>query len=89
MKPVFKCDYCKFMGTEEEVREHESICVYNYDKRSCHTCEHKKIESKNGKTVYKCKVGVDIPEGRMYEFCKSYERRPSSDYFTNFFKDLF
>lgn len=89
MKPVFKCDYCKFMGTEEEVKEHEVVCVCNYDRSSCYTCEHKKITSKDGKCVYKCMVGKDIPEGKIFEFCKSYERRQPSDYFTDFFKDLF
>ena len=37
MKPVFKCDYCQFMGTEEEVSEHEPKCFDNYDRRSCYT----------------------------------------------------
>lgn len=88
MKPVFKCDYCKFMGTEEEVKEHEPICVYNYDKHSCHTCEYKEIGFKNGKTVYKCKADVDIPEGKLYEFCKSYNRKEKSEFFTDFFNGL-
>ena len=24
MKPLYKCDYCSFTGTEEEVKEHEN-----------------------------------------------------------------
>ena len=31
MQPVFKCEYCRFMGTEEEVKKHEAECVDNYD----------------------------------------------------------
>ena len=41
MKPVFKCDYCDKMGTEEEIREHEEKCTENYDKKSCYTCKHR------------------------------------------------
>ena len=31
MKPVFKCDYCSKMGTEEEIREHEFNCHMRND----------------------------------------------------------
>lgn len=72
MKPVFKCDYCNFMGTEEEVKEHEVICIDNYDRKSCYTCVHKQL---NGITGYKCDAGIEIPEGKFYEFCKSHERK--------------
>lgn len=85
MKPVFKCDYCKFMGTEEDVKEHEPSCMYNYDRSSCYTCKHKKIISKNEKLIYECEVNMNIPEGKIYEFCKFYERKKE----TNFFTDLF
>lgn len=81
MKPVFKCDYCQFMGTEEEVREHELNCMDNYDRRSCYTCKHKmitcshKIENNEITWMYKCSKDVDVPEGKIYEFCNSYERK--------------
>lgn len=86
MKPVFKCDYCSKMGTEEEIREHEIMCTDNYDRRSCYTCMHKKIgkiinknvdDIINGKalTVYECRLGKEIPEGKIFEFCNSYERK--------------
>ena len=29
MKPVYKCDYCSFMGTAEEVEKHEPQCMEN------------------------------------------------------------
>ena len=70
MKPVFKCDYCSFMGTEEKVAKHEVDCRDNYDRKNCHTCQHKK-----GFTKYECEAGKDIPEGKMYEFCDLYERK--------------
>lgn len=75
MKPVFKCDYCNFMGTEEEVKEHEPICMNNYDRRSCYTCQHKgKLSLVNNLVKYECNKEIDIPEGNIFEFCSSYER---------------
>lgn len=75
MKPVFKCDYCSKMGTEEEIREHEPNCTDNYDRRSCYTCLHKELCLKDKEWGYKCKAGLTIPDGKIYEFCKSYERK--------------
>lgn len=80
MKPVFKCDYCSKMGTEEEIREHEPKCFDNYDRRSCFTCTHKTLKSiANNRCSYECKVGVEIPEGKLIEFCGSYERKEKID----------
>lgn len=76
MKPVFKCDYCKFMGTEEEVKAHESTCMDNYDKRSCYTCQYRgAFKIVNGLTKYECNNGIDIPEGKIFELCNLYERK--------------
>ena len=75
MKPVFKCDYCSKMGTEEEITEHEPKCFDNYDRRSCFTCVHKTFKGCN----YGCKVGIEIPEGKFFEFCESYKRKEKSD----------
>lgn len=71
MKPVFKCDYCSKMGTEEEIREHEPKCFDNYDRRSCFTCIHKTLNPK----CYECDIGIEIPKGKIFEFCGSYERK--------------
>ena len=90
MKPVFKCDYCSKMGTEEEIKEHEPKCFDNYDRRSCYTCKHKTLKGATFKDCsYECKVGVEIPEGKFFEFCESYERKEKSDTVTNLFGDLF
>ena len=83
MKPVFKCEYCSKMGTEEEIREHESSCSENYNKKSCPTCKHGKIKIKNGDVWFECSLGKEIPQGCMIEFCPSYERlirAPSSGF---------
>lgn len=75
MKPVFKCDYCKFMGTEKEVAEHEVTCWDNHDRRSCYTCIHMKYKTSLG---FSCGKGKDIPDGKIYEFCGDYERKEKS-----------
>lgn len=31
MKPVYKCDYCSYMGTARDVKEHEPMCSNRYD----------------------------------------------------------
>lgn len=87
MKPVFKCDYCNFMGTEEEVKEHEPKCFDNYNRKSCFTCKHKSW--KNAKQ-YKCACGIEIPEDKIWEFCSQYEREevPKNDV-GNIFGHLF
>lgn len=80
MKPVFKCDYCNFMGTEEEVKEHEPTCMDNYDRRSCYTCQHRgRIRIVNNLCKYECDKEIDIPEGKLVEFCHLYERKEKSD----------
>lgn len=85
MKPVYKCDYCSFMGTEEEVTKHEVDCMDNYDRRSCYTCLHKK-----GLVKYECEAGKEIPEGKFYEFCPQYERKEKSEHpFDDLFGGLF
>lgn len=80
MKPVYKCDYCKFMGTEEEVREHELNCMDNYDRRSCYTCKYRGMAHIVDKLVkYECNKRINVPAGSIIEFCKSYERKPKPD----------
>lgn len=70
MKPVYRCEYCDHMGTEEEVRMHEEKCIYNYDRKSCWTCKNRDPKSL---MRFKCLLGTEIPEGHMCEFCSAYE----------------
>lgn len=76
MKPVFKCDYCDFMGTEQQVNEHEPGCFENYDRKSCFTCEHKSYKSIH---QIKCACGREIPEDKILEFCPEYKRKEKSE----------
>lgn len=81
MKPVYKCDYCSFMGTEEEVKEHEPKCTENYDMRSCYTCKNRGKLSMEGRNIkYECKAGKNIPSGNIYQYCDLYERKEKSEY---------
>ena len=87
MKPVFKCEYCNFMGDEDQVREHEPKCLDNYDRRSFYTCKNRHIATL---TQFQCECGKEIPEGNIYEFCDSYERKEKINYdISNIFGDLF
>ena len=91
MKAVFKCDYCDFMGIEEEVKQHESECYSNYTLRSCTTCAHKKNSYTTNSVLglcYKCNCGIEIPEGKMMVSCKSYERK-ENDVLDSLFGGLF
>lgn len=86
MKPVFKCDYCDFMGTEDKVKKHELECIDNYTRRSCFTCKHKCYQSMK---QLKCACGREIPENKIWEFCPKYERREKEETLTNMFGGLF
>ncbi len=91
MKPIFRCEYCDKMGVEEEIFKHEKECLHNHTKRSCLTCKH--VENKLTKFI--CKLDQNIPEGKYFEYCKSYEwdekdytsRNPTA--FNNLFGGLF
>ena len=84
MKPVYKCDYCSFMGAEEEVREYEQKCIENYDNKGCYTCKHrgKMIfrESDINKIKYECELGKDVPIGYVMKYCDLYERKEKEEY---------
>lgn len=91
MKPVFKCDYCTFMGTEDEVRIHEENCTENHTKKNCYTCIHKgKISMVEGNIKYECKKGKDIPVGHIINYCDMYEQVEKSKYTNDLFsRNLF
>lgn len=70
MKQLFRCEYCDEIGTEEEIREHEKTCLWNYDKKSCWTCKY----MENLLVGVKCKLDdTKIPLGKYIEQCACYE----------------
>ena len=89
MKPVYKCDYCSFMGTYDETKEHEQTCSENYDLKSCYTCKYRgKLTMEDNQVKYECKQGREIPAGKIYQNCNLYdqkEKSPYDDLLGNFF----
>ena len=76
MKPVYKCDYCSFMGTEEEVRDHKPLCHENYDMKSCWTCKNREKMTMEDRLIkYECKAGKDIEAGTIWQHCELYDRK--------------
>ena len=89
MKQVYKCDYCSYMGTEEEVKKHEPTCHNNYDAKNCYTCKHQGFGGMEDNLIkYKCQKEIDIPAGHVCCFCKSYERKEKSDSLSSIFGDM-
>lgn len=94
MKPVYKCDYCSFMGTEEKVKEHEPNCQENYNNKGCYTCKNRgrAIFKEDGmnKIKYECDVGKDVPSGYIMKNCDLYEQKEKSkSIFGEFANNLF
>ena len=87
MKPIYRCEYCTFTGTEEEVLKHEEKCIKNYNKKSCLTCKH--CETDGIKSV-KCKQGTELAEDQYYENCPKHEiGEPEVKGFMAMFGDIF
>lgn len=76
MKQLFRCDYCDFTGTKQEVSKHEKECIKNPNLKSCITCKH----CSNWITGVKCKLNKEIEEGKYIQHCSIYEQgEPSMD----------
>ncbi len=70
MKPIYRCDYCDYMGTENEVMAHEKTCVKNFNNKGCLTCVFCKTDGMHG---CECSKGQSIPEGKQLLYCDAYE----------------
>lgn len=68
MKPVYKCDWCKTIGTEEEILEHEKTCTLNTNLHTCYTCANRK-----GLATLECRVGIDIPKDSYIQHCDKWK----------------
>ena len=87
MKPLYRCEYCDFTGTEEEVKEHEATCIKNYNLKGCLTCMNCNTD---GFSSITCMAGRDIPEGHMYKDCSDYKQgEVKVTGFMSMFSDLF
>ena len=77
MKQLYRCDYCDFTGTEEEVEKHEANCPDNYTLKSCLTCKYKQLNSTWDSVV--CTCGKDVPEKSYIKYCNKYERSENNN----------
>lgn len=87
MKPVYKCDWCKTTGTEEEILEHEKTCTLNINLHACYTCANRKRIS-----ALECKAGIKIPENHYIQNCNKWEEGKHLDPnnpIENFFDAIF
>lgn len=75
MKRAYKCDYCNFVGTRKEVKEHEDFCYKNPTARPrmrdlvrCSKCDNWEICSIYNKNVYEnfCFVGKRSEQWNSY-----------------------
>ena len=88
MKPVFKCEYCQFMGTEEEVSEHELNCfgkgtnLFWIEQEKC-TLAYFFGLCKNQKALYKPTKGII---NNQYFFCGTVLVRCSFGVLSVFFR---
>ena len=87
MKPLYKCDWCKTTGTEEEILEHEKTCTLNINLHACYTCANRKRIS-----ALECKAGINIPENHYIQNCDKWEEGKHLDPnnpIENFFDAIF
>ena len=71
MRPLYRCDYCDFTGTEDEVKSHEEGCIKNHTLKGCFTCAHCNTD---GFSSITCMAGRDIPDGHMIQGCYLYAK---------------
>lgn len=87
MKPIYRCEYCDHMGTEDEVREHEKECLKNFNNKGCLTCKHCKTD---GLKHMECFYGEEIPEGKQFLHCDKHENgKPEIVGFMGAFMNVF
>lgn len=71
MKLLFRCEYCTFIGVEEEVKAHEETCEKNYNKKDCFTCcTHRDDVSL---TRITCNAGKELPSNTFMSNCENYK----------------
>ena len=71
MKPVYKCDFCNYMGIAEDVEAHEKVCKYNPAIKHCYTCVHCTIRPGCFAEIAKCDLDGVTFDGLD---CTAYEQ---------------
>lgn len=78
MKPVFKCEWCEYMGDEDDVLFHEEKCTEHPRTCKCWSCKHaKRIRGKNYEVVIECPArGSHKPLDSWDPMCCDWEMEP-------------
>ena len=58
MKPIYRCDFCSILDTEDKMREHEAVCNYNPLNKTCYTCKHYYRKGNGWQKSEMCNAGV-------------------------------
>lgn len=74
MISLYKCDYCNFIGSEEEVYKHENICEHNPSRLNCSSCQYSSFKTMK---QYKCTLRPEreIPENQEFINCPDHSIR--------------
>lgn len=82
MISLYRCDYCDFIGSSEEVIQHETTCIKNPARCSCNYCEYAFFPT--SKTV-KCDLNKEkIDDNHILINCDAFKAKD----FSNPFKTL-
>jgi len=73
MKEACLCDYCKRVGTKEEIIEHEDYCVFNPENKTCYTCKNSIKDTSCSGFYIDCKIGFNFKDARDNGNCKGWE----------------
>lgn len=76
MKPVFKCEYCNFIGTKEAVEEHEEVCIDNPEVKCCQNCRYAR------ENPYTISIGYDTAATKYRCMYKPYTNHNSNVLYT-------
>lgn len=58
MKPIYRCDFCGILDTEDKMREHEAVCNYNSLNKTCYTCKHYYCKDYGWQKCETCNAGL-------------------------------
>lgn len=72
MSPVYKCDFCNYIGTAEAVEAHEKVCKYNPTVKHCYTCVHCTLRPGCFAELTECSLN-DVVRSGLLE-CPVYEQ---------------
>jgi len=68
------CDFCKRVGTKNEIKDHEDCCVFNLKNKTCYTCKYSIEKGALYSGFYKdCKINLNFEYAKDNGNCKGWE----------------